>query len=73
MKNTFSYRYPFSRDTDIVNAIEEIQERMMKLGQEPEDNGVTYEWVLEQIGEKLLPLEAKIEQLEQRIKELEDK
>ena len=37
------------------------------------DNGVTYEWVREHIDEKLLALTTKIEKLEERVKELEDK
>ena len=38
-----------------------------------DDNGVTYEWVREHIDEKLLALTTKIEKLEERVKELEDK
>ncbi len=38
-----------------------------------DDNGVTYEWVREHIDEKVLPLLTRIEQLESRVKELEDK
>tara|TARA_A100001201_G_C4044697_1_gene187793 strand:+ start:606 stop:842 length:237 start_codon:yes stop_codon:yes gene_type:complete len=38
-----------------------------------DDNGVTYEWVREHIDEKVLTLLTRIEQLEERVKELEDK
>ena len=38
-----------------------------------DDNGVTYEWVREHIDEKILALMTRIEQLEERVKELEDK
>ena len=38
-----------------------------------DDNGVTYEWVREHIDEKVLALLTRIEQLEERVKELEDK
>ena len=76
MNNTFAYRYPFP-ESDIPNALDEIQERLTKFAQGPEDDGVTYEWVLEQIDEKLDRdhthrhlLEAKISQLEIEVKEL---
>ena len=38
-----------------------------------DDNGVSYEWVREHIDEKVLTLLTRIEQLESRVKELEDK
>ena len=38
-----------------------------------DDNGVSYEWVREHIDEKVLALLTRIEQLESRVKELEDK
>tara|TARA_R100001591_G_C4215286_1_gene147585 strand:- start:84 stop:320 length:237 start_codon:yes stop_codon:yes gene_type:complete len=38
-----------------------------------DDNGVTYEWVREHIDDRLLALMTRIERLEERVRELEDK
>tara|TARA_R100000988_G_scaffold78534_1_gene42314 strand:+ start:227 stop:454 length:228 start_codon:yes stop_codon:yes gene_type:complete len=61
--------HPNATEDEIKNAIEELQDKW-----EPADDGssVTYEWVTEQIDEKVLQLSVKISELEDRIKELEN-
>ena len=53
---------------DLSDQLRTIQGKIVAI-----DNGVTYEWVREHIDEKVLPLLTRIEQLESRVKELEDK
>tara|TARA_A100001201_G_scaffold49904_1_gene49775 strand:+ start:2918 stop:3160 length:243 start_codon:yes stop_codon:yes gene_type:complete len=53
--------------TEINDKMSEIEKNMSAV-----DDGVTYEWVQEHIGEKVNELLAKIDELELRIKELEN-
>jgi hypothetical protein len=53
---------------DLSDQLKTIEEKIVA-----DDNGVTYEWVREHIDEKVLTLLTRIEQLESRVKELEDK
>lgn len=60
--------HPSATEEEIKNAIEELQDKWEPV----DDSSVTYEWVTEQIDEKVLELSAKISELEDRIKELEN-
>ena len=60
--------HPSATEEEIKNAIEELQDKWEPVN----DSSVTYEWVTEQIDEKVLELSAKISELEDRIKELEN-
>ena len=53
---------------ELSDQLKTIEEKIVA-----DDNGVTYEWVREHIDEKVLTLMTRIEQLEERVKELEDK
>lgn len=58
--------HPSATEDEIKNAIEELQDKW-----EPTvDDSVTYEWVTEQINEKFLALEVKMEKMQETIEEL---
>ena len=60
--------HPSTTEDEMKNAIEELQDKWEPV----DDSSVTYEWVTEQIDEKVLELSVKISKLEDRIKELEN-
>lgn len=60
--------HPSATEEEIKNAIEELQDKWEPV----DDSSVTYEWVTEQIDEKVLELSVRISKLEDRIKELEN-
>mgnify|MGYP003134798464 CR=1 FL=1 len=72
-------REPLSNFSDVEKflrlSFEDLSDQLRTINEKIvlDDNGVTYEWVREHIDEKVLTLLTRIEQLEERVKELEDK